>query len=75
MPEAIMEARNLTKRFRSRTHGHRLFTAVDGANLCLYPGETVGLLGESGSGKSTLGQMMTGLLRPDGGERFLRARR
>ncbi len=68
MPEAIMEARNLTKRFRSRTHGRRLFTAVDGANLCLYPGETVGLLGESGSGKSTLGQMMTGLLRPDGGE-------
>ena len=67
MSNAILEARGLTKRFRSREEGRRFFTAVDGASLSLYPGETLGLLGESGSGKSTLGQMLVGLIRPDEG--------
>ncbi len=67
MNDAILEARSLTKRFRSKEEGKRSFTAVNGASLALYPGETLGLLGESGSGKSTLGQMLVGLLRPDEG--------
>lgn len=67
MSEVIMEARGLTKRFRSHDGAKRTFVAVDGASLSIRSGETVGLLGESGSGKSTLGQMMTGLIRPDGG--------
>lgn len=67
MSEAIMEARFLTKRFRSREEGKRSFTAVKNASLSLFPGETLGLLGESGSGKSTLGQMLVGLIRPDEG--------
>ena len=68
MNDAILEAVGLTKRFRSREEGKNRFTAVDGASLRLYPGETLGLLGESGSGKSTLGQMLVGLLRPDEGQ-------
>ena len=67
MSDVILEARDLTKRFRSREEGKRWFTAVDGASLSLRSGETLGLLGESGSGKSTLGQMLVGLLRPDEG--------
>ena len=67
MSDVILEARGLTKRFRSREEGRRNFTAVDGASLSLHPGETLGLLGESGSGKSTLGQMLVGLIRPDEG--------
>lgn len=75
MSEIILEARNLTKRFRSRDGAKRTLVAVDRASLSLRAGETVGLLGESGSGKSTLGQMMTGLLRPDGGELYYRGSR
>ena len=43
------------------------FTAVNGVNLKILPGERVGLVGESGCGKSTLGRLMLGLEIPNGG--------
>lgn len=42
--------------------------AVNGVNLTIYKGETVGLVGESGCGKSTLGKTIMRLYRPDEGQ-------
>ncbi|WP_435348474.1 dipeptide ABC transporter ATP-binding protein [Haloarchaeobius sp. HRN-SO-5] len=46
----------------------RTVKAVDGVDFDIYPGETVGLVGESGCGKSTVARTVLQLLEPTDGE-------
>jgi simple sugar transport system ATP-binding protein len=61
----IVELRAVVKRF-GRT------TAVDGADLAIFAGEVIGLIGGNGSGKSTLVHILAGNLAPDSGSIIVR---
>jgi ABC-type dipeptide/oligopeptide/nickel transport system ATPase component len=66
---AILQVHDLVVEYRvgaasrgGRASGGAVSRALDGANLTVGAGETVGLVGESGSGKSTLGSVIGRLL-------------
>ena len=58
--EPLLEVQGLVKRFGG-------LVAADHIDLVVYPGEVVSVIGPNGSGKTTLFNMLTGLVRPDGG--------
>jgi len=55
----ILEVENLRTTFYTRRETVR---AVDGVSFDVYPGETVGLVGESGAGKSVTARSLMGLV-------------
>ena len=58
---AILECRNLSKRYGSKE-------VLAGLDLTLERGRIIGLLGPNGSGKSTLIKLVAGVLTPSAGE-------
>jgi peptide/nickel transport system ATP-binding protein len=67
----LLEVKGLVKHFPIGRDGlfgrHRAVHAVDGVDLVVRQGETVGLVGESGCGKSTLARLITRIHEPDAG--------
>jgi peptide/nickel transport system ATP-binding protein len=77
-PERVLEVRDVAKHFVLPRGGvfepRRVLRAVDGVDLDVARGETVGLVGESGCGKSTLARLIMRLHEPTSGSIRLEGR-
>ena len=62
--EPVLKAVNLTKRYGR-------VVALDHANLELYPGEVLAVIGDNGAGKSTLIKAISGAVVPDSGQTWV----
>jgi oligopeptide transport system ATP-binding protein len=64
--EPLLSVRDLQVHFKVRGEGlwpgKRTLKAVNGVSFDLYPGETLGIVGESGCGKSTLARALLNLI-------------
>ena len=67
----ILSVRNLHRSYKS---GPKTLHVLMGADIDIYPGEMVGLIGPSGSGKSTLLHAAGLLEKPNAGEVFINGR-
>lgn len=78
MDDVLVEVKSL-KKYYSLQRGlfsrrKAVVKAVDGVDLIIRKGETLGLVGESGCGKSTLGRLILRLEDPDEGEVWFEGR-
>lgn len=77
--EILLEGKSLVKYFPHGSKGifgksDGFVQAVDGVNLVLRKGQTLGIVGESGCGKSTLARVLTRLIEPTSGNIILNGR-
>jgi peptide/nickel transport system ATP-binding protein len=76
--EPILQVRNLKTYFPIKKSlfgkADSYVKAVDDVSFEVYPGETLGLVGESGCGKTTLGRTILRLIEPTSGEIVFRSR-
>lgn len=74
----ILQVKDLVTRFPGKKNfwgkTNSWTYAVNRVNFEVYPGETLGLVGESGCGKTTLGRTVLQLIRPSSGEVFYRGK-
>ena len=64
MAAPYLRVENVVKRFGP-------FTALNGVNLEVYPGEVHALLGDNGAGKSTLIKVLAGVHQPTSGQLYI----
>ena len=68
---AIIETKNLSKKYPRPENKAEYFYAVDSLSLAIEAGEIYGILGPNGAGKTTTLEMLEGLTDIDGGEAFI----
>lgn len=66
----MLIVKEITKYYTQGFWQKSCIKAVDGVSFCLQKGRTLGMVGESGSGKSTVGKLVSGVLKPTGGQVF-----
>lgn len=70
--QVLLSARDLRVHFNINKHilpsKRKVVKAVDGIDLDVYRGETLGIVGESGCGKSTLARALLRLIEPSSGQ-------
>ena len=70
--DTLFEIRHVSKYYESKSGifsgRRRPVKAVEDVSFSIYPGETIGVVGESGCGKSTTGRCMIRLYNPTKGE-------
>jgi peptide/nickel transport system ATP-binding protein len=75
-PEPLLELKNLKMHFPRRSGFFQRITgsirAVDGVDISIFPGETLGLVGESGCGKSTVARCVVRAYEPTAGSMLYR---
>jgi peptide/nickel transport system ATP-binding protein len=69
----VLQVREIETEFRGGARfltgkGKRIVKAVDRVSFSVYPGETLGIVGESGCGKTTLGRTILQLVKSSAGE-------
>lgn len=67
MAEAVLRAKQISKRYGR-------VTAMANCDFELLPDEILAVIGDNGAGKSTLIKALSGAIKPDGGEIYLRGK-
>ncbi len=72
MNTPLLQVRALSRQYRQRRtsllQATRITHALDGVNLTLQAGQSLGIVGESGSGKTTLARLIMALDQPSSGQ-------
>lgn len=64
----LLQVSGLIAGYGKKTLGLPSIRVLEDINLTVYPGQSIGIIGESGSGKSTLARAIAGMLEPARGQ-------
>ncbi len=67
MTEPLLAAEGLRHSYPARRGSKQRVQAVDGVDIAVFAGESLGIVGSTGAGKSTLARLLLALERPDEG--------